>query len=582
MCRTTLLTLVPVMALAACAEPPPEAPEPLPSRVGPPLPPAALPTGEIPPLVVPEPGPIRPGCGDYRLLVTIATDAVAAGARVAGPAGAVDVVWDLEGPGLQPGEPPPAPKVFNEDNREGFGIEANEAHQSLRARFVLLVSGVRPGQQLTFEMGQEGPGEQGTLVTIANSVGGLEAPGPTLATFRLADGLQQFTLDLCAAEAMPLPASGPALKPRLVAFYYPWWSTTAEPPEPYRCGGDAFGWIREVDGRQTIVTGHLPIDHDGEATIYTQTACWQEVADDHGRSGLIYDVWEPRFLAEQMQRAKASGLDAFAVSVHGDNPQELQFLQDLALPVASQVGFRVAPLYEQPESGWTYDDTEDLETLGGHLRALVEMLAGQPAALTIETDGQQRVVVFVDPGALWRFPSPELWQAVRRRVDEAGVPYFLWSGPSAFAWVFFAGFDGVYNDLEVVETLEAPLGLPPYALRDERRLAYRAAAWTARERGMALALPVVPGWEAAEVLWEPGYVALPRDYGAPGDLSAYYRVRWEDALEQYPDWIVVTSWNEWAEGMEVEPSDVYPPSRFNYLAATRRYACLWRGEGDCP
>jgi hypothetical protein len=132
-----------------------------------------------------------------------------------------------------------------------------------------------------------------------------------------------------------------------------------------------------------------------------------------------------------------------------------------------------------------------------------------------------------------------------------------------------------------VETIEAPLGLPPYALRDERRLAYRGAAWAARERGMALALPVVLGWEGAEAIRGPEDIQLPRDYGAPGEYGTYYRVRWEDALEQSPDWIVITSWNEWVEGTELEPSDTYPPSRFDYLEATWQYACRWRVDDGC-
>ena len=170
-----------------------------------------------------------------------------------------------------------------------------------------------------------------------------------------------------------------------------------------------------------------------------------------------------------------------------------------------------------------------------------------------------------------------MWATVRAEIDGAGVPYFLFSGPSAFTQVFTAGLDGVFNDLEVIETFEIPLELPAYALRDERRLAYRATAWMAREQGMPFALPVVLGWDTAIV--RPGDSAvIPRDYGAPGDDSKYYRVRWEDALEQFPDWVVITSWNEWAEGTEIEPSDVYPPSRFNYLVATREYAARWRGD----
>ncbi len=540
------------------------------------------PQANVPPLQLPDAGPVRPGCGDYRLLVTLESDASDAGVRVSGPANAVDVVWSLSGPGLAYSDSPTLPRVVNDDNRDLFGLEGNDGHERLTARFVLLVTGVQAGQRLELEMGHESPGEAGTRITVANAPERMEVPGQELASFQVTQEYQTASVDLCAAEPMPAPQEAAALPPRLLAFYYPWWSTTAEPKPPYRCGGDSFGWLREVDGRLTLVTGHTPIAQDGDRVIYQETACWQEVADERGRTGTIYDVQESHFLAEQMQTAKAYGLDGFAVSVHGDNPQEMQFLQDKALPVAREIGFSVTPLYEAPETGWSYDDQADMEKVGEHLRTLVEMMAGQPATLTVTgKDGVEKVVLFVDPATLIRFPSPEAWTTIRSVVDQAGTPYFLWSGPGAFSWLFLSGFDGAYNDLEVIETLEAPLGLPPYALRDERRLAYRATAWAARERDMPLALPVVLGWEGAEALRSEEDVSLSRDYGAPGDYGKYYRVRWEDALEQSPDWVVITSWNEWAEGTELEPSDTYPPSRFDYLQATWQYACRWRGGDGC-
>ena len=40
-----------------------------------------------------------------------------------------------------------------------------------------------------------------------------------------------------------------------------------------------------------------------------------------------------------------------------------------------------------------------------------------------------------------------------------------------------------------------------------------------------------------------------------------YRVLWEEAIKADPDWVLITSWNEWHEGSEIEPSwedgDVY-------------------------
>ncbi|HFQ92987.1 MAG TPA: hypothetical protein ENK32_03180, partial [Anaerolineae bacterium] len=335
-----------------------------------------FPPADIPPLQMADPGPIRPGCGDYRLLVTLETDALGAGARVAGPAGAVDVVWNLDGPGLALTDPPAAPRIFNEDNREAFGIEANDANELVTARFLLLVSGAQPGQTLTLEMGQEAPGANGTTVTVANTVNGIDAAGPELAAFHLSGDFQTGTIDLCAAEAMPAPPPNPSpVPPRLVAFFYPWWGTTAGP----NCAGDASGW----QGEGYFVTPHTPIAQDGDWTIYTQTDCWMAWTDENGRTGQLYDVTDANFLAEQMQLAQVAGIDAFAVSVHGDNEYEMNFLAERALPAAQRANFRVAALYEAPEGGWTYDDVADAALVGGHLRRIVATAAQNSAYLTL-------------------------------------------------------------------------------------------------------------------------------------------------------------------------------------------------------
>ena len=520
--------------------------------------------------------PIRPGCGDYRLLVTLETDAVGVGIRVSGPPGEVDVVWNVSGPDMGLGVlggPEVAPRIFNEDNREIFGIEANDANEPTEANFLLLVSGVQQGQTLQLEMGQEGAGPLGTWITVSNARD--DVPGQELGRFQLSGEYQAVSVDICSSAPMPaLEPSNAPLPPRVLAFFYPWWATVAE-PEGYTCGGDAFGWVREVDGQNRFMTAHTPIFQDGERAIYTQTACWMQWTDDTGRSGWLYDVTEPNFLAEQMQLARTNGIDGFLVSVHGDNAFEMDYLENTALPTAAQADFLVGALYEAPESGWSFDDEADIALIGGHLRRLVEMLGNAPAALRLtDAEGVEKVVIFIDPAAVARFVQPEQWAAIRALADEAGIPYALWGGPAAFTQVFLSGFDGVFNDLEVIETYESGLELPPYALRDERRLAYRATAWIARELGMYYALPVVTGWGPSPT--DPEAPIVPRDYGFAGDDGAYYRVRWEDAVENFPHWIVLTSWNEWAEATEIEPSDAYPPSRYDYLGATARYACQWR------
>jgi hypothetical protein len=41
---------------------------------------------------------------------------------------------------------------------------------------------------------------------------------------------------------------------------------------------------------------------------------------------------------------------------------------------------------------------------------------------------------------------------------------------------------------------------------------------------------------------------------ARGEAGERYLASWEAALAAQPDWIMITSWNEWFEGTSVEPS----------------------------
>lgn len=48
-----------------------------------------------------------------------------------------------------------------------------------------------------------------------------------------------------------------------------------------------------------------------------------------------------------------------------------------------------------------------------------------------------------------------------------------------------------------------------------------------------------------------------------------YRVMWQEAIAANPDWILVTSWNEWHEGSEIEPSSELGERE---LTTTRQFA----------
>ncbi len=59
---------------------------------------------------------------------------------------------------------------------------------------------------------------------------------------------------------------------------------------------------------------------------------------------------------------------------------------------------------------------------------------------------------------------------------------------------------------------------------------------------------VIPGYDDSK-LGRP----LPRPITDRHD-GRTYQVLWEQAMVARPDWVLITSWNEWHEGSEIEPS----------------------------
>jgi len=67
-----------------------------------------------------------------------------------------------------------------------------------------------------------------------------------------------------------------------------------------------------------------------------------------------------------------------------------------------------------------------------------------------------------------------------------------------------------------------------------------------RAPGKIVCLTVIPGYDDTNVR-QPG-TAVTRDNGQ------LYKRLWSCAVAANPDWILITSWNEWHEGSEIEPS----------------------------
>ena len=60
---------------------------------------------------------------------------------------------------------------------------------------------------------------------------------------------------------------------------------------------------------------------------------------------------------------------------------------------------------------------------------------------------------------------------------------------------------------------------------------------------------------------------------ARGD-GAFYDETWRAATGSNPDWVIITSWNEWVEDSQIEPSRSYGGL---YLDLTTSWTQSWKG-----
>ncbi|HEX4868972.1 MAG TPA: glycoside hydrolase family 99-like domain-containing protein [Acidimicrobiales bacterium] len=267
-------------------------------------------------------------------------------------------------------------------------------------------------------------------------------------------------------------------------------------------------------------------------------------------------AWDLTDVRSHVAQARAAGIDGFAVSWSGaddDGPQ-----LDLVLQASAEQGSVVTP----------YLETKEAAGLLGKIDATVisrwldEALAraGSPGFLKA-ADGVPVVMVFAMEEL-----SPATWQAITAASAADGRPVHLLGdadpathGATLFGWHRY-GASGTGDQLA---------GL-------WRSMAHRL-------RGPHLLDPAAPNHPALATV-SPGYddtrlrgstnPVIPR--GADG---ARYDETWAAAIAADPDFVLVTSWNEWFEGTSVEPGTVNGDLA---LRQTGRWAAAWKAAGASP
>ncbi|MEA2574045.1 MAG: hypothetical protein QOH93_1343 [Chloroflexia bacterium] len=257
-------------------------------------------------------------------------------------------------------------------------------------------------------------------------------------------------------------------------------------------------------------------------------------------------------IERQVKEAKGAGIDAFISSWTGNGTETDRNFPAL-LDAAARNNFR-ATIYFETNNVMQHGDVVS------QLRSVLERFGNHPAFL--RWNGKP-VIFFWRPEALG---DAATWRSVRQKVDPGNTQ--VWSVDTV---------DGAYLDaFDTVHLFSAgKWDANTDVASTQNRWRAKIDAYNKQNGTQRLwAAGAMPGWDDSKNVQPNNPVkVIPRKDGA------LYEENWRAAIASNPEWITVTSWNEWFEGSQIEPGADYGT---RYLDLTLKYSTLFKvGPSPC-
>ena len=255
-------------------------------------------------------------------------------------------------------------------------------------------------------------------------------------------------------------------------------------------------------------------------------------------------------IARQVEQAQSAGIDGFISSWWGPETDTDTNLGKL-LDMAQEKNFKVT-LYFETLAGPNAEPLDESH-IRDWLAYAIKQYRDHPAFMKV--DGKPLIVIFVS-GTV----PLETWARVFASLRDEGLDaVYLAMGYSLSSLDVFDGLHDysvfTYPNLKQTD-LSTARGVRYYPLLSDQ---HTPKIWVAT---------VQPGYDDT---LQPSRQGQVQDR-LNGD---FYRSTWEAAIQSNPDWIFITTWNEWYEHTNIEPGELYGDQ---YLRITREYADLWKGK----
>jgi Glycosyl hydrolase family 99 len=264
-----------------------------------------------------------------------------------------------------------------------------------------------------------------------------------------------------------------------------------------------------------------------------------------------YDSSDTATIDRQIRQASSAGITGFINSWWGPgDATDTNFAHLLAQSDA----LRATTGHRFTSTIYLESDAPALAAPGALARAIRYVLAtyGQNSSF-FRWHGKPVIFIWDPLGGGRTLAS---WAAIRQQVDPQHQSVWSAEGVSTSLLDVFDGlhlFSAAYWAV-----LDGSIAASDSGFRAKID-AYNAAHGTHR----IWAAGVLPGYDDTRVPGRTGTYIVPRNDGAT------YRRSWSAALASNPDWITITTFNEWFEGAMIEPSVRYGNL---YLSITRQFA----------
>jgi Glycosyl hydrolase family 99 len=250
----------------------------------------------------------------------------------------------------------------------------------------------------------------------------------------------------------------------------------------------------------------------------------------------LYSTDSAADVARNMQDVAKAGIDAVIVSWQGSdvgggwNLRRLRYVLD----GAQQAGLKVTVNLETLAANRVGREgaAPDPDVLTTWIVELVDTLATHPAWLKV--DGRPVILAYV-----WGFAGDDTWRTVLNRVHAGGRNPLLIVDSTNPEHLSLADGLATYSGTLFAPDVGALMRTTVSAVRTYHLLG--AAYGSPR----IAAATVMPGYDETKLVGRSGRVVSRED-------GEFYNRQWEAALASGADWVVISTWNEWAENTQVE------------------------------